>query len=101
MTVDNRDACFSAIVTTCGQRTVCKQDLPVKTPRTGEDASNVVGVFMRDQHSINIIADQAQSFQPAHHFARTKSGINQDASIPDFDQQSVSPATAAERSEAH
>ncbi len=96
MAVDDRNPLIGATVTACSQRAVREQDGPAKTPGTGKNTADVIGVFMRDQYRINIIARQVQAFKPTRHFARPEAGINQYAGISGFDQQGVTPAAAAE-----
>lgn len=101
MAVDSRGAYIGPVIAARGQRTVCQQHGPVEATRTGEYATDVIGVFVRDQYGVDIVSRQTQSLQPARHFARTKSRIDQHASTSCFDQQGVTSATTAERGEAH
>jgi hypothetical protein len=94
--VDDRDVHIDTIITGRGERSVRQQYWPTKAPRTGKGTSDVIGVFMRDQHGIDVFDRQTEPFQPTRHLARTKFGIDQQESIAGFHQQGVAPATAAE-----
>jgi hypothetical protein len=101
MTVDDRDPRVGAAIATRSQGAVRQQDGPIETPRTRKNSSNVIGVFVRNQHGINVGGSQAQPSQPARHLAGTKAGIDQQTGTAGFDQQGITPAPAAERSKTH
>lgn len=92
---------MAAIATACGKRAVREQDGPAKSPGAGESSANVIGMFVRNQHRIDIVTSKVQPRKPPRHFPRSKTGIDQDTRIACFDQQSVTPAAAAERGKAH
>lgn len=96
MAVDNRDPVIDVIRAAGHQRAVRKQNPPVETPRTGKDSADVIGVFMRNQNRIDILAREIQACQPARDFARSETGIDQHPCISAFDQQGIALAAAAE-----
>jgi hypothetical protein len=96
MTVDDRGANVGVISAGRSQSPMRQQYGPTKSPRTGKSSSDVVGVFMRDQHCINVFGRQTQSFKPTRHIARAETGINQQAGTTGFDQQGIAPAATAE-----
>lgn len=101
MAVDDRDLFMRVVATTCRQCAVREQDGPAKPPGAGKNATDVIGVFMRYQHRIDIVTGQVQPRKPPRHFSRSKTGIDQHPGIARFYQQGVAPAAATERGEAH
>jgi hypothetical protein len=54
-----------------------------------------------DQHRIDIAGRHAQAIEPAGHLSRAESGVDQQAGRTGLDQEGVSTAAAAQRSETH
>ena len=66
-----------------------QQHGPAKTSGTGENAADVIGMLMGDQHRIDGVGREAQALQPPRHFARTESSVDRQTGIAGLDQQGV------------
>ena len=59
-------------------------------------ATDVVGMLMGHQDSIDISNRDAEPFEASRHFARPEARVDQDTGSSGFDQQAISSAAAAE-----
>ena len=63
-------------------------------------AADVIGVFVRENHAIELLRRYATLFQPQDHLARAETPINEKFAVIRCNQRTVSRAPAAEHRQA-
>jgi hypothetical protein len=63
-------------------------------------AADVIGVFVRENHAIELLRRYATLLQSQHHLARAETAINEKFAVIGCNQRTVSRAPAAEHGQA-
>ena len=64
------------------------------------ETADVIGVFVRENHAIELFRRNATLLQPQHHLARAETPVNEKFAVIRCDQRAVPRAPAAEHGQA-